>query len=235
MTMTATNRLHNTFSLLSWNVHKEMGEKIFDQTFHQLQQRYKPNLILLQEAVFDTSTHKQFPHHKYGSAINISMKKKSFGVLTAGQCSFTEVLALKTIHRELHLATKKILLITSHPLENGRKLTLVNLHAINFVPTSVFIKEIDRLLLQLNNIEGPLIVAGDFNTWNSKRLMHMKQFAHTIGLKQAKLQDAHHIKHLFSKPLDHLYYRELELIEAHAIDTKKVSDHNPIYACFKMR
>ncbi|MBU1667893.1 endonuclease/exonuclease/phosphatase family protein [bacterium] len=231
--MTSRSPLQNTFSLLCWNVHKEMGEKNFDQTFHKLQQHYRPNLIVLQEAVLDPSTHKQFPHHKYSSAINISMKKKSFGVLTAGQCAFTELLALKTIHRELHMATKKTLLITSHPLENGQHLTLVNLHAINFVPTSIFIKEIDRLLFQLSSIEGPLIVAGDFNTWNTKRLIHMDNFASSIGLKQAKLQDAHHIKHLFSKPLDHLYYRELELVEAYAIDTKKISDHNPIYACFR--
>jgi len=231
--MTEKNPLHNTFSLLSWNVHKEMGEMMFDQTFHSLQQHYKPNLILLQEAVLDSSTSKQFPNHQYDSAINISMKNKSFGVLTAGQCAFSELLALQTIHRELHLATKKTLLITSHPLEDGRKLTLVNLHAINFVPTSIFIKEIDRLRLELNNIKGSLIVAGDFNTWNSQRLMYIKHFAISMGLKEAKLHNAHHVKHLFSKPLDHLYYRELELIEAQAIDTKKISDHNPIYASFR--
>lgn len=231
--MPSKSRLTNSFSLLCWNVHKEMGEKNFDQTFHKLQQHYNPNLILLQEAVLNPLTHKQFPHHKYGSAINISMKQKSFGVLTAGKCAFSELLALKTIHRELHMATKKTLLITSHPLENGYSLTVVNLHAINFVPTSIFIKEIDRLLPKLSHIDGPLIVAGDFNTWNTKRLLHMESFAHAIGLNQAKLDDAHHVKQLFSKPLDHLYYRELELLEAHAIDTKNVSDHNPIYASFK--
>lgn len=211
-----------------------MGEKKFDQTFHSLQQHYKPNLILLQEAVLNTTTEKLFPHHNYASAINITMRKRSFGVLTAGECTFRADFRLKTIHRELHIATKKTLLITSHPFEDDRYLTVVNLHAINFVPTSIFIKEIDRLLSQLSNIKGSLIVAGDFNTWSRKRLIEIKKFANTIGLKQAKLQDEHHIKHLFSKPLDHLYYRELELVEAYAIDTKKISDHNPIYASFKI-
>jgi endonuclease/exonuclease/phosphatase (EEP) superfamily protein YafD len=90
----------------------------------------------------------------------------------------------------------------------------------------------DRLLITLNDIRGPLIVAGDFNTWSDKRLIHLDSFAKNMGLKIATLQDDKYIKKLFFKPLDHIYYRELELLEAVVIDTKKISDHNPIYASF---
>ncbi|MCH9741482.1 MAG: EEP domain-containing protein, partial [Epsilonproteobacteria bacterium] len=130
-THTHHTSLPNSFSLLCWNVHKEMGQKKFNQTFHQLQQQYNPNLILFQEAVLNASTHQQFAHHAYETATNIKTWRNAFGVLTASQSSFHKKLSLKTIHRELHMTTKKSLLITSHPLENGETLTVVNLHAIN--------------------------------------------------------------------------------------------------------
>ncbi len=226
--------LSNIFSLLCWNVHKEMGQHKFNQNFYLLQQLYNPDLILLQEAVLTPLTQQQLPQYTYLSAVNIKIWQKAFGVLTATKSSFSELLSLKTLHRELHIMTKKSLLITAHLLENENHLTVVNLHAINFVPASIFIKEIDRLLHHLSTIKGPLIVAGDFNTWHTKRLIHIETFANAIELTQAPLENANHIKHLFTKPLDHLYYRGLKLIEARAIDTKKISDHNPIYARFEI-
>lgn len=202
--------------------------------FHLLQEQYTPDLILLQEAVINASTHEYLSHYTYENATNIQSWKKSFGVLTAAKSPLHKQLSLKTMHRELHIATKKSLLITSHSFDNDTTLTVVNLHAINFVPASIFIKEIDQLLLELSKIQGSLIVAGDFNTWNKKRLRHIEAFANSIGLIPAILEDSHHIKHLFSKPLDHLFYRGVALLEAKAIDTQKVSDHNPIFARFEL-
>jgi len=78
-----------------------------------------------------------------------------------------------------------------------------------------------------------MIVTGDFNTWSKKRIEHLDHSARTIGLEPARFTNSHHIKQRFSKPLDHLYYRGLELTEAEVIDTGKVSDHNPIVATFR--
>lgn len=229
-----STHLPETFSLLCWNVHKEMERKRFKETFHLLQQHYNPDLILLQEAVLNAHTSKQFPLHSYETSANIETWRRAFGVLTAAQSSLHKQLSQKTIHRELHMTTRKSLLITTHPFENEKIVSVVNLHAINFVPISIFVKEIDRLLLTLWEIKGPIIVAGDFNTWNNKRLIHLEKFAEMMGLSPAILEDKHHVKQLFSKPLDHLFYRDLKLIEASAIDTKRVSDHNPIFARFEM-
>jgi endonuclease/exonuclease/phosphatase (EEP) superfamily protein YafD len=53
-------------------------------------------------------------------------------------------------------------------------------------------------------------------------------------LQKAEITAPHHVKAVFSKPIDHIFYRGVTLIKAEAIDTKKVSDHNPIYATFKV-
>ncbi len=230
----ADTELPDTFSLLCWNVHKEMGRPPFDETFRYLLHRYRPDLLALQEAVLDPRTARRLPGYNYAAALNIGMGRKAFGVLSAGRCRFTQTVGIKTARREMHIATRKSLLITVHPLRNGTQLTVVNLHAINFVSGAIFIEETERLLEHLRPVRGALIVTGDFNTWSKKRLLYLETFAATIGLSAAKIADGHHIKQLFDKPLDHLYYRDLQLEEARAIDTGKVSDHNPIYAKFSV-
>lgn len=233
-TMPDNRPLPRSFGLLCWNVHKEMGQRPFDQTFHALQEHHRPELVLLQEAVIDPFTPDLLPHYAFASAVNIGMRRKDYGVLTAVRSTIKEAISLKTHHRELRMTTRKSLLITSHPVGEAAELTVVNLHAINFVPASLFNKEIERLLLQLQHVNGPLIVAGDFNTWNRKRLEYVHTFAERADLICAKLDDAHHVKRRFTKPLDHLFYRGLKLNGACAIDTGPVSDHNPIVASFSL-
>jgi len=225
--------LPDTFSLLCWNVHKEMGRVAFTEKFRSLLQGKKPELILLQEAVLDRRTQEYLPSYNYSVAVNIDLRRKQYGVLTAARCSIIETVGLKTYRREMHFATKKSLLLTTHPFADGTQLTAVNLHAINFVSSAFFVEEIDRLTEALRTRTGPMIVTGDFNTWSKKRIEHLDHFARTIGLEPARFTNSHHIKQRFSKPLDHLYYRGLELTEAEVIDTGKVSDHNPIVATFR--
>jgi endonuclease/exonuclease/phosphatase (EEP) superfamily protein YafD len=225
--------LPDTFSLMSWNVHKEMGRTPFNRTFETLLQTNKPELILLQEAVLDQHTHECFPGYNVSAAINIDLRHRQYGVLSAAKSPIIETIGIKTNRREMHFATRKSLLITTHPFKNGTELTAVNLHAINFVSAAVFVEEIDRLIEALQLRSGPLVVTGDFNTWNRKRMDYLESFALAINLEPARFKNEQHIKQRFSKPLDHLYYRGIELLHAEAVDTGKVSDHNPIVATFK--
>ena len=225
--------LPDTFSLLIWNIHKEMGRSAFDGTFEALLRQHEPELVLLQEAVLDRHTYKCFPGYNFSAAINIDLRQKQYGVLTAAKCPIAETLGLKTSRREMHFATRKSLLVTTHPFEDGTVLTAVNLHAINFVSAAIFVEEIERLTETLRLRTGPMIVTGDFNTWSRKRMEYMEKFAGFIDLESAVFENGHHIKRRFSKPLDHLYYRGLKCLDAEALDTGKVSDHNPILATFR--
>ena len=225
--------LPDTFSLLIWNIHKEMGRPAFDGAFDALLRQHEPELILLQEAVLDRHTQAHFPGYNFSAAINLDLRRKQYGVLTAARCPIDETLGLKTFRREMHFATRKSLLVTTHPFADGTVLTAVNLHAINFVSAAIFVEEIERLGETLRQRTGPMIVTGDFNTWSRKRMEHLEKFAGFIDLQSAVLENGHHIKRRFSKPLDHLYYRGLKCVGAEAVDTGKASDHNPIVATFR--
>jgi endonuclease/exonuclease/phosphatase (EEP) superfamily protein YafD len=229
----AGSPLPDTFSLLSWNVHKEMGRPPFDKTLQSLLATGSPELILFQEAVLDARTADHFPGYNVSAAINIDLRHRQYGVLTAARCPIHDTVGLKTNRREMHIATRKSMLITTHPFEDGSELTAVNLHAINFVSAAVFVEEIERLRVALQQRTGALIVTGDFNTWSRKRMEYLERFAAAVGLLPAAYLNGHHIKQRFSKPLDHLYYRDVTLLAAEAVDTGRVSDHNPILATFK--
>ena len=221
------------FALISWNVHKEMGQAAFEKSFAKLLAKYDPHLVLLQEAVLEPHTMHLLAHYNLASVKNIDFTKKGYGVLSASRFELLCEVPLKTESRELYCMTKKSLLLSAHAISENAILHVVNLHAINFVSHRVFMYELQRLLERLMEIKTPLIVAGDFNTWSKKRQKHLEEFAAALGLKRVEMEDAHHIKSHWKKPLDHIFYRDLELLRARAIDTKKISDHNPIWAEFR--
>jgi endonuclease/exonuclease/phosphatase (EEP) superfamily protein YafD len=167
-------------------------------------------------------------------ASNIETFQHLYGVLTATKIAFTTISPHLTHRREGGLITHKSMLITHHELPDGRTLHIVNIHGINFVSIKVFIKELEEIKSVLHSCSGPIIVAGDFNNWTKKRIMALETFQHALGLEKAEVQEGHHVKQIFEKPLDHIFYRDLELLKAEAIDTKRISDHNPIYATFNV-
>lgn len=222
-----------SFGVLCWNVHKEMGEVAFERRLSQLLREYEPQLLLLQEAVLEPHAMHSLSDYNLASVKNIEFTKNAYGVLSASRFDTLCQVPVTTYAKELYCMTKKSLLITAHPLSEGEVFHVVNLHAINFVSHRVFLYELQRLKEHLQQIDTPLIVAGDFNTWSVKREKHLEDFATSLGLTKVQVEDAHHIKRLWKKPLDHIFYRDLELLKAKAIDTKKVSDHNPIWAEFR--
>ncbi|MDD3603529.1 MAG: hypothetical protein PHZ17_09495, partial [Sulfurovum sp.] len=81
---------------------------------------------------------------------------------------------------------------------------------------------------------GAMIVAGDFNTWNRQRVEYLSEFAKKLSLQMVTFDDESNIKKVFLNSIDYIFYRELNLTCSKVIDTKKISDHNPIIAKFSL-
>ena len=77
-------------------------------------------------------------------------------------------------------------LVTEYPLPNGEKLLAVNVHLLNFERWSL--KKLRRQLEDLKSImahhEGPIVMAGDFNTWNRKRLALVNKTTREVHLEE---------------------------------------------------
>jgi len=226
-------RLHSTFSLLVWNIHKENQAPIFKEMLQTLLEKYPSDFLLFQEVKHPKDKTYSLSEYSYALASNIETSKNIFGVTTAAKVAFKSINTSVSNNRELGgFATHKSLLITKHSLPNEKNIYIVNLHAINFVSLKSFTLELAKIEHTLQAYSGPLIIGGDFNNWSERRVKVLENFQKQLRLKKAVINQPHHIKAIFSKPLDHIFYRDITLIKAEAINTKNVSDHNPIYATF---
>lgn len=223
----------STFSLLCWNIHKENLNPRFHLKLDALLLSHPSDFMLLQEYKLPKHRPHQLRDFSYAMAANIETPAHVYGLLTASHVAYDAKQIELTHQKEFGIATQKSMLLTSHSFFDGDVLHIVNMHGINFVSFAAFDKELDKIETLLKTYSGAMIVCGDFNNWSKKRMKALHDFKDVLSLQIAHVNEGHHVKHIFSKPIDHIFYRGLKLVRAEAIDTKKVSDHNPIYAVFE--
>ncbi|WKE64859.1 endonuclease/exonuclease/phosphatase family protein [Gallaecimonas kandeliae] len=227
-------RLDGDFGVLCWNTQKLTLDQRFQQRLGLLMHQYPSAMLLLQEAKLPLGQHFNLAGLSYAMAPNMQTLSHQYGVLTAANVAFDDLIPLLSRHRELRFATHKSAMISLHLLGDGQSLLVANVHAVNFVHHKRFLAEMEQLIERLHRHAGPMVVAGDFNVWSPRRKRYLEAFAKAAGLTEAVMEDRHHVKSLFQLPLDFIFYRGLKLEMATAIDTDVVSDHNPIYARFSL-
>jgi endonuclease/exonuclease/phosphatase (EEP) superfamily protein YafD len=112
---------------------------------------------------------------------------------------------------------------------NKHNLKVFNLHALNFSRISQYQKQLAQINAAAKSHEGPMILAGDFNTWSIKRYRLLLQMTSELGLTEAKISRKSKARHLY-RHLDHLFYRGLRLDRIEMVDAVTSSDHIPIIA-----
>ncbi len=225
--------LEDSFSLLSWNIRKENLNVNFQLKLQELLEQHSIDFLLFQEYKISKSNQMQLKNFNFATAPNIETKNYLYGLVTASKSSIKKRVVNLSKSKEFFLATKKANLITHHHFKDEAELIVVNLHAINFVAAKQFMADLDHLQAFLDGLNCAVIVSGDFNNWNKKRFDALLEFERYLGYKKAIIEDAKNVKRLFNKPIDHIFYKNIEFIDAKALDTKKISDHNPIIATFK--
>lgn len=205
----------------------------FKSKLHELLHTHPSDFLLFQEYKMPKNQSHDLRSLSYAMAANIETKRYIYGLVTASYSGFDAKHIELTHQREFLISTRKSALLTSHSFSDGEVFHLLNMHGINFVSSKAFNKELEKVKSILSDCSGPLIVSGDFNNWSKKRIKALEKFQTELSLQKAVVEEKYHIKHVFAKPIDHVFYRGLKLIKAEAIDTKKISDHNPIHAIFE--
>lgn len=222
-----------SFSVLCWNVAKLSLKSSYQECLKSIIQNNTVDILLLQEVKKEITKELDIYDFSYILSPNIQTNKHVFGVLSAFKISCENELSLLTKKREFRFATHKVTLITKHKISNDAELMIVNLHAINFVNNSDFLNELDNIKSSIKSHKGAMIVAGDFNTWNLQRVQFLREFTHALSLKEVSFSDNSKLKKVFTNCLDYIFYRGLKLIDSKIVDSKKISDHNPIIATFE--
>ncbi|MGF1760601.1 endonuclease/exonuclease/phosphatase family protein [Photobacterium sagamiensis] len=213
-----------------WNIYKQQREN-----WLQAMELFTADseLVLLQEASLNTSLKNYLDTSQWQVAMVNAFK---FLNTSAGVMNLSSVEAIETcayLAMEPWLRLPKSALLARFSLSNGQTLAVVNLHGVNFtLGLEEYKAQMDRLAEVLSKHQGPVILAGDFNSWRQERIDVVRDFAEGLRLKAVVLSIDQRIT-VLGKPLDHLYYRGLRLMEAEAPKTE-ASDHNPIIATFRL-
>jgi len=197
--------------------------------------RGEGDLIVLQEAYLTNELRELLgrDNYRWKLATAFRLKEVDAGVMTASKVAPSGTCAQRS--KEPILKLPKSMLVTEYRVGNGsRTLLVANIHSINFsLGTAAFSKQLRQLTRTLSTHRGPVVVSGDFNTWSKAR-----QRALDAALADAALFrivfDQDKLKTVFGKPLDHVYYRDLELMEFKAIPVAS-SDHNPMRVTFRFQ
>jgi endonuclease/exonuclease/phosphatase (EEP) superfamily protein YafD len=114
------------------------------------------------------------------------------------------------------------------------RLLVVNAHLVNFSGSGgEYRRQVRALEVLLGSHEGPLIVAGDFNTWSDGRLGAVAAMAGRLGLEEVVFTEGSPVV-FFGRHVDHVYYRGLQVRRARVAPVAS-SDHRPLLVEFSLK
>ncbi|GAA3538373.1 endonuclease/exonuclease/phosphatase family protein [Zobellella aerophila] len=226
--LTHSRPLPSEFTLLSWNIYKQQG----DWQAELAPWAEDVQLLVLQEATGKASLHAWLAQRDYRweQVAAFSWRDVPAGVMTAAQAPATQVCGQRIIEPISRIPKSQ--LFSRYHLEGAdEQLLVVNLHGVNFsLHGRSYRDQLERIADYMTDYRGPVIVAGDFNSWNARRVAMLRQWAEAARLQEVSLQEDHRSR-VFGYPLDRVYYRGLRLQQAKSM-TSNASDHGPILATF---
>ncbi len=222
---TISDPISGQINLLNWNIQKALNEGWQDAL--ELYSK-EAQLILLQEATNAEALTQMLNDDGFSSlAPGYHTGKVQTGVLTYSNNKALKHCYLQ--HEEPWLNTPKALQLSWYAVEESPELLLViNIHSINFtLGTKDYREQIEAFRNIAEEHQGPMIVAGDFNTWSKKRTKQLNLAAQNLDLISVEF-DQDERKRFFGKPLDYIFVRGFEIIDATTAETDS-SDHNPLF------
>lgn len=211
-------------TILSWNIEKgknagwkkdlrEMAENI--------------DFVLLQEAIFVDDMKDPRKLQAYWSfSPGYTTRNYNSGIMTIARMPPDLVCSLQV--REPWLRSPKLVSISRYALASfPDPLLLVNLHAINFtLGTREFAEQMHKARAIAEKHSGPIVMAGDFNTWNADRKKVLATMAEELAFDEVVFAEDKRVR-TFDYALDYVFVKGLKIETSKAIEVG-TSDHNPL-------
>lgn len=211
--------------LFVWNIHKADDPRL-SQDFADLS--FGADIALFQEAVsYEAFTHEittANPNFAWTMAKSFQQGDLSFtGVATGARVKALREEVIISDAKEPVLETPKTILLSEFALENAPETLLVaNIHGINFVSLESYKSQIRQLLEKIRRHHGPLIVAGDFNTWDPARMDYLQKAFAPLRIKHISTPIAGILD------LDHIFVRDMKARFVFDLSHIDSSDHAPL-------
>lgn len=213
--------------LATWNIHKE-SDAGWQGDLAALGRG--SDIVLLQETTLQPALRDmlQAAQFRWVMASSFIYGEYDIGVLTAARVEPVASCTQRVVEPLLRLPKSAV--ISWFALAgSSRTLAVVNVHAINFsLSIDVYRAQMAALGDALAAHDGPIIFAGDLNTWSAARRRAVDDVAVGLGLTEVKLGDDKRTL-FFGQQLDHILVRGLNVVASKAIVVTS-SDHNPVTA-----
>jgi endonuclease/exonuclease/phosphatase (EEP) superfamily protein YafD len=220
----------NGVRIASWNIHKQ-GDAGWQRDLRSL--GAANDVVLLQESVLDAELRQLITDAglRWVMASSFLHADIDIGVLTAARVTPLAACTQRVVEPLLRLPKSSV--ITWFALrERADTLAVVNVHAINFsLSLGAYRAQFDAIGDALADHAGPLILAGDLNTWTAERAKVVRDVARRLGLTEVPFA-ADRRSVFFGHELDHIYVRGLALVASSATEVTS-SDHNPVAATLR--
>jgi endonuclease/exonuclease/phosphatase (EEP) superfamily protein YafD len=222
------HRNTSEITLVTWNAHK-LEDKNLIPDLKRLSE--SSDIIFIQEAMHSTKLQNtfsslfpfSFSFHKSFCTSN----KQATGVMSAARFELQNSLTIVSPDTEPLTFTPKVSSY-SQLMINNQIVHLINTHALNFNTGSSFERQMDQLAGFISQLSGPVIWAGDFNTWSPGRKNYLNKIAQSLQLEHLKPEkDPRYLI------LDHIYIRGMTALKTEVLPEKS-SDHAPLRATLKL-
>lgn len=222
----------NGLNVTVWNIYKQNRDN-WRSALNALTN--ESQLVLLQEASMSEEMQSWITSGLWGSnRVNaFEAFNQSAGVLNLA--SHLPIEACAYTHEEPWLQLPKSALWSRYQLSNGEQLAVVNIHAVNFtLGTEDYVQQLSALTSTLREYRGPIIFAGDFNSWSEARFDALQKALNEVGLAEVAFSPDHRTQFVTGLVLDHIFYRGLTVRNAKAPESD-ASDHNPMQVTFDVQ
>jgi len=214
-----------SFKVLVWNIYKLQAR---DWASELAKWGAGKDLLLLQEASDAPALASWLAsgHWSWQQVAAFRFEQRTSGVLNAAQDPAVYSCSWRVPEPSSRIP--KSALMSLYPLQGSRyPLMVVNVHAINFeLGMAAYKKQLEQIGKLTRKYQGPVLVAGDFNTWNGKRLALLQQIMTRNKLQPVSYSQDERMR-VGSWALDHAFTRGLT-VSAASSQRSSGSDHNPI-------
>ncbi|HSV17232.1 MAG TPA: endonuclease/exonuclease/phosphatase family protein [Casimicrobiaceae bacterium] len=217
--------------IVTWNIHKQD-----DAGWQEDLARFvaDDDIVLLQEAVLEPRLRSVFERGglRWVMASSFIYSSIDIGVVT-GSRKVPLTSCTQRVTEPLIRIPKSGIITWFRLAGRDETLAVVNVHAINFALTlGGYRAQLEALGAALGHHPGPIVFAGDLNTWTDARDDAMRAVAARLGMTEIVFKEDRRTLFM-GKQLDHIYVRGLDVIAADAIPVKS-SDHNPVRATLRV-
>ncbi len=220
-----------TLRVLSWNLHKND-----DPGWATDLARFAADsdLLLIQEAALTPGLQRvlQDAGFDWLLASSFTLNGHETGVLNAARVRPASACVQRFFEPLLQLP--KSALIARYEISGtSARLAVANVHSINFtLGLDAYRAQLEAIARELADHRGPLIVAGDFNSWNPARLEVVHDVMQRMGLVSV-LPSVDTRSRFLGQLVDYIFVRGLEVVHATAPEVQS-SDHNPVLATLRV-